>query len=369
MLKLCILYLFVLILSALEVKTDDPTETTVGTTINNSAKINSEEDQKKVDNLAIANSSRENETLKGVVDAIGDKLNVNGTANTTAVEDLLENSNKSEIINGTVETSVINGTANKIEGLVGDVTEADKETTKDKLNETFIARVEKVVKRLFKREVVGSLVRRDSTELRENPKITVPMFYQSEYYQLRLRKQEIERNKNTFKDQNRTVYEDLIQETWEKLVNWSRDHLAFEDKIIKIHNLKTHAHIQNTKEVDSDATEDSEDKLRSIDSDEDSDKSMKPEFATVKNLAEVNERYGLEKNIEEIERKIKSDPKENNEKHRLLLAQYRHDLKMIDLKYERIREMKLNRKFVEEVWREKNLIDRKNKEEPDDDDL
>lgn len=96
---------------------------------------------------------------------------------------------------------------------------------------------------------------------------------------------------------------------------------------------------------------------------------MKPEFATVKNLAEVNERYGLEKNIEEIERKIKSDPKENNEKHRLLLAQYRHDLKMIDLKYERIREMKLNRKFVEEVWREKNLIDRKNKEEPDDDDL
>lgn len=114
-------------------------------------------------------------------------------------------------------------------------------------NESFVDKVEQVVRRLFKRDIVGSLVDRNTDELTDNnPKITVPMFAQAEYYALRQRKEEIEENKLKWAGkENLTQYHDLIQETWEKLVNWSQDHLKFEDKIIMINKLKQHDHIHS----------------------------------------------------------------------------------------------------------------------------
>ncbi|KAL1450445.1 hypothetical protein WDU94_002811 [Cyamophila willieti] len=292
---------------------------------------------------------------KNITNTSGTISDVNGTftantllGNQSSVE---INENNKTNVSGAVDIDTIQTKGNKVD---------ETKAAGGGDNDTFIEKVENVVKRLIKREIVGSLVSRNTAELVDNnPKITVPPYMQAEYYKLRQRKEEIEENKKKWEGKNLTHYEDLIQETWEKLVNWSQDHIKFEDKIIEIHKLKTRGDIQRTKELDSMDEPDSDDKMRSVDSAENS-KSMGPEYATVKNIDEVREKYLIEHEITQLEKKMKDNPtQENNEKNRLLLKELKHELNQIQLKYDRIRALKLNRKLVEDIWSEKGMINKK----------
>uniref|UniRef100_A0A8D8ZVT4 Uncharacterized protein n=1 Tax=Cacopsylla melanoneura TaxID=428564 RepID=A0A8D8ZVT4_9HEMI len=297
-------------------------------------------------------------TSGAVSDVNGAVNDVNGTltdntllGNQTSVE--IDETNKTNA-SGTVDIAIAQTEANKVDEINA------VPTTAGGGNDTLIDKVENVVKRLFKRDIVGSLVSRMTYELVDKkPKITIPPFMQAEYYKLKQRKNEIELNKKIWQGKNLTHYEDLIQNTWEKLVNWSQDHIRFEDKIIEIHKLKNRDNIQRTKELDSMDEPDSEDKMRSVDSAENS-KSMGPEYATVKNVDEVREKYLIEHEIAELEKKMKNKPKqEDNEKSRLVLKELKHELSQIQLKYDRIRALKLSRQLAEDIWTDKGMIDKK----------
>lgn len=255
MMKLCILFVCVLKVSA-QNATSDPTQTDTPTeTPNNNETPNSETPKVSEVDTTTTETPNNNETPK----ASDLPEASNGQTELPTVAD--SNVNATE----TVATKLsANGTINSIDAgnetvlsadagnITAAVTEVAPETTPAQVtkdvkssNETFFERVKEVAKRLFKREIVGSLARRTSQEIREEQKITVPMILQKEYYLLRKRKEEIERNKNVFRNEpNKSIHEELIQNTWDNLVNWSKDHLAFEDKVIKIAKIKTHANIQ-----------------------------------------------------------------------------------------------------------------------------
>lgn len=249
--KLCILCACVVSLSAQDPTTGSSqtaSDTTVGFVGSNHPRVvtNNETEVDKV--TAVVKLNKETDKPNESVDAVGNKLDANrtvegvdadGVLNTT-FNDAAAQKEYKKTANGTADALDINGVVNAT--VPKDIV---AETGTKSVNETFVERIEQVMKRLFKREIVGSLVMRDTEEMRENQKITVPMFFQSEYFKLKLRKQEIDRNKDLFRNsKNVSEYGDLVQETWEKLVNWSQDHIRFEKKIIEIHKLKTHDHIQ-----------------------------------------------------------------------------------------------------------------------------
>lgn len=293
MFKICILFVCILSLSAKDATADGSQTTSDGTksdipvgATESDAIVNATESETTVSatesDATVSATECETTVSATVSDATVSAIESSSPTSVTDGESKIEastsivNVRKDKLfVNGTVEGVDTDGALN---GTVNDVVKANKETMNDKAlglnegldfngtsstivvastkaeNETFVERVEAVMKRLFKRDlnaakgdgIVGSLVRRGSEELAENQKITVPMICQAEYYQLRLRKQEIEKNKNIWRHKdNMTEHEELIQETWEKLVNWSQDHIRFEKKVIQMHKLKMHDKLQS----------------------------------------------------------------------------------------------------------------------------